>query len=205
MGELKVKVSQSDERLNHAEDQNLEKDRELALLRTEKSEAVWLVDAKTWEVASLRSADYKECIIADFQKTGRYKSEIEDRATAFFGKGVVHAIRQLHHLVPDKKLLVEVYNNSFEAEGCKKGADFVPLQGEELEVLQAFDSNKGLPEWVPPAPAHPTFWELQEAASDDADVEEVAVAELPDESGSSSSALAEPERSDTPANPPSEA
>lgn len=190
MGALKVKVCQSDERLKYAEDQNFEKDKELAFLRTEKSEAVRLMNVRTQEVASLRSAEYKECIIADFQKTERYKSEIEIEPSLSSIRGLYMLSANCTILFLIKKLLVEVYNNSFEAEVCRRGADFVPLLREELDALQASDSNKGLLEWVPHAPAHPPFRELLEAALNDTDPEEVAVTKLPDESGPSSSAPA---------------
>lgn len=76
----------------------------------------------------LRSAEHNEKIISDFKGSREYESEIEVRAIPFFDKGVIHTIRQLHHLVFDKKSLVDVHDNSFDAEACRKGTDFVPWQ-----------------------------------------------------------------------------
>lgn len=46
-----------------------------------------------------------------------------------------------------------------------------------MEAIRASDCEKGVPEWVPPAPIHPTFWELLEAPLGDAVPEEETVVE----------------------------
>lgn len=59
-----------------------------------------------------------------------------------------------------------MYDNNFDTEACRRGADFVPYSEEELSALRAWDSSKGLEEWVLPEPIHPTFWKLLEAPED---------------------------------------
>lgn len=194
---LRIEVAQSDSRLKAVEDQNLENDKKLVVLGIDKDEAVERLRAQEREVQLLRSAEYKECLIADFKKSREYESEIKARAVSFFHKGVIHVIRQLHHLVPDKMSLVDVYKNNFDAEACRKGADFVPFEEDELESLRALDEEKGLPEWTPPERVHPTFWELLKAPME----EEVAQGEESATEVSSGPNLALVPSSSTPIDP----
>lgn len=175
VGTLEARKIQSDQRLKAAEDLNLEKDRELAVLREEKNEAVRLLQARLREVMSLRSPEYKESIIANYQKSERYESELDARAAPFFDKRAAHIIRQLHPLISDKNLLVEAYDNHFAADACKKGAAFVPIAEDDLEEIRRFDAEQDLPELVPPTPVHPTFWELRDATAGGAAVEVAVV------------------------------
>lgn len=109
------------------------------------------------------------------KKLKDYESEIRGQAVPFLDRGIVHAIRQLHQFVPDKKILLDVYENNFDAEACRKGANFVPFQEKELAALRALDAGKGLPEWVPPKPIHPNFWELLEAPMEEGEPSGVTV------------------------------
>lgn len=87
---------------------------------------------------------------------------MEARAATFLDKGAAHVIRQLHPFISDNAVLVKAYDNSFNAEACRKGADFVPFQDDELATLRAIDEGHNLPKWVPPPVVRPLFWFLLE-------------------------------------------
>lgn len=76
----------------------------------------------------MKSAQHRDNIITDFKKPQDYELEIRAQGIPFLDKGVIHAIHQLHHLVPDKKLMLDVYDNNFDVEAYRKGADFVSFQ-----------------------------------------------------------------------------
>lgn len=71
-------------------------------------------------------------------------------------------VRQLHYLIPDKKVLAEAFDNTFDAEACRRAADFVLYQEDELAALRAADQERGLPEGVPPVVLRPSFLDLLE-------------------------------------------
>lgn len=96
-------------------------------------------------------------------------------------KGIVHAIRQLHHLAVDKKSLVETYDNNFDVDACWKGADFVPFKGDELASLRA-------------------FWELLEAPAEGVAQGETTVVDV--EVAEFSKTISVPLMSITPTKPP---
>lgn len=128
----------------------------------ERDEALGRARLRWEEVDRLKSTEHTKKIIANFKKSQEYKAEVEAWAVSFLDKGVIHAIHQLHPFVPDKMLLVETFENNYEAKACRKWADFVPFQEDELEALWAIDQERGFPEWVPPPVLHPSFWELLE-------------------------------------------
>lgn len=50
----------------------------------------------------------------------------------------------------------------------------MPFQEEEFAALRALDVEKGLPEWVPPEPIHPNFWELLKTLTEEGGPSEVS-------------------------------
>lgn len=163
MRALRIRVSNLESQLKASMDRNHEKDKKIIVLGMDRDEAVAQEQLQRREVERLKSTEHTAKIIADLKKSQDYEVEVEARMLPFLDKGIVHAIRQLHPLIEDKKSLVGSYENSFHAEACKKGADFVPFQEDKLAALQATDQELGLPEWVLPLVLHPSFWELLEA------------------------------------------
>lgn len=128
-----------------------------------QDDTLQLLQARERDLKILKSADHQDTIIANFKKSQDYELEIKGQAVPFLDKGIVHAIRQLHQFVLGKKLLLDVYENNFDAEECRKWVNFVPFQEEELAALRALDTKKGLPEWFRLSPSILTFgnfWKL---------------------------------------------
>lgn len=170
---LRVRMSQTEGRLKASEDSALNKNRELTILRAERdaasrgrNEALEIIEAQKLELEHLKSAAYKDDIIAEFKRSAEFEQAVDVEAASYLDKGIVHAIRQLHRFVPDKRLLVDMFANNFDAEECRSGTDFVPYTDEELKAVREVDASKGLGDWVPPEPVHPNFWELLDAPVD---------------------------------------
>lgn len=115
---LCMRVSSLENQLRIAKDKNVEKSKKIIILEMDREGALERVQLRRQEVERLKSAEHMEKIIADFMESREYEAEIKVQAITFFDKGVIYAIRQLHHLEPEKKSLVDVHDNNFDAEAC---------------------------------------------------------------------------------------
>lgn len=116
---VRIWLSQTEGQLKAFEDKTLEKDKKILVLEIERNESLGYAQLQSAEVGRLKSAEHIQENISDFKKSWEYEAKIEARAVPFLDKGIIHTICQLHHLVPDKRSLVAVYDNTFNTEACR--------------------------------------------------------------------------------------
>lgn len=162
---LKRNLAQSANQLKTSEDKILELQKKVEELSIAHEEAMAEQRAMKEENNFHKSENFRQQIISDYKSSSQYNDELTSIAVAFLDRGMAHVIRQLHHHFSDKSLLVQAYENSYDVLECRSGADFVPYQSDELISLKAKDAKQGAPEWVPPTPLQPTFWDLTFAPS----------------------------------------
>lgn len=164
--ELKRNLAQSANQLKTSEEKVLELQKKVEELSIAHEEAMAEQRAMKEENDLFhKSENFRQQIISDYKSSSQYNDELTSIAAAHLDRGMAHVIRQLHHHFSDKSLLVQAYENSYDVLECRNGADFVPYQSDELISLKAKDAKQGAPEWVPPTPLQPTFWDLTFAPS----------------------------------------
>lgn len=132
---------------------------EAAKLRNLAEKNVGEIKELTKKVNYFRSSKYTSEVIDIFQKSEEYQFNLFGKAFASYNRGAAHVLRQFHHLLPNKKLMCEVFEGSFTDRRFQNGADFIPFSEEELKEIAEVDAQSG-EVWMPLAVVKPTFFEL---------------------------------------------
>lgn len=106
-----------------------EKSQEYKTLAEKAQEEVKTLSEK---VDHYTSSAYTEEVINVFQTSEDYQNELFGKTFAFYDRGAAHVLCQFHHLIPDKRLMCEVFEGSFADKRFRGGSDFIPYSKEEL-------------------------------------------------------------------------